>query len=319
MGFSRRLSPPTRRENASAAAWAAIAAAAVTLLSCSRPTSPPSSGAPPSSEPPASAAPSSAPPPSSTPVADAVPPGSRDEPYVTSRTYLLTGDAPRQAWLLCDGLDQPEIAVASLPDPSGQVTISIFSKAQPPAPPRAEVFHLGEPSPGAGQIYWPLTDSKGREAGNFHAFNPGALDSPADAFTPTFTSMAIGQTQAGCRWLARTRFMGFSARRSYLVTQAADGSLEYQTFDFKDAAGAKPVQPDGAQRSTSPTLDIKGGRETATPTGRLFVFESRGYRYTIDAGDPGQTPHAGVIVVQAGKQIFAEPMAAYTIAPRPTA
>lgn len=300
--FSRSLRPRARQETSGRHAWV-HAGSALILVGCSQPGPPgPSSSATPAfSETPASSVPAPGPAP------DVVPPGSAGEPYAASRTYLEQGGATQQAWMLCDGLDTGRLFVVGLPDAKGQVTIASFDKANA-ATPTLQILLLGPPDPGAGQVYWPLT-AAGQSAGALHAFNPGALDQPTDALTPTFTSVQLGPLQTGCRWLGRTRLMGFTARRSLLVTTAPDGSLEYQTFDFSDAASAKPMPPNGAQRSTRPSLDVKGGQET----GGGFTFANKGYSYQLSAGPAG----AQVVVGQGGKTISTEPLIAWTIAPKP--
>ena len=108
--------------------------------------------------------------------------------------------------------------------------------------------------------------------------------------------------------MARTRFMGFSARRSFLITQTPDGGLEYQTFDARDAATARAVAPDGAPRSTTPSLDIKGGEETLDG----FVFRNKGYAYAVDITAP-----AAVRITRDGAPVATEPLIAWTVAPKP--
>ena len=237
-----------------------------------------------------------------------VPPGSAGEPYAKSRTYELDAGAARQAWVLCDGIDVGQVYTVGLPDAARLVSVTNVAKAAP-ATPTSQSLTVGQPDPGAGQVFWPLTFPGGADAGNLHAINPGVLTSPADAFTPTFTSAKIGAVQASCRWVARTRVMGVSARRSFLITQDDNRALTYQTFDFKDAATAKPVNPDGAQRSTTPTLQIVGGTESAAG----FSFENNGYTYQVAASSTGAT----VTVLKGGKLVQTEPLTAWTIAPAP--
>ena len=284
--------------------WLRLAAPMLILAGCSPGQAPPpASGGPGSDTPPPS---SSTPPPA--PAPDVVPPGSSGEPYAASRTYTLSNGVAGQAWIICDGVDVGSLYVVGLPDAAHSVSVASYSKTSLGDPTR-QSFTLGAPDPGAGQVFWPLTGPGAVEAGNLHAINPGVLTSPADAFTPTFTSMKVGPVQASCRWLARTRFMGFSGRRTFVITQADDRTLTYQTFDFKDAASAKPANPDGAQRSTTPTLQIVGGKEVAGG----FTFENSGYDYQVAAGRTGAT----VAVLKGGQQVQRETLTAWTIAPAP--
>ena len=270
------------------------------LCGCSQPAgpAPAASASPPSSQPGSQG--SSA---RLSTAADIWPPGSIGEPFAASRTYVADS-SPRQAWFICDALGFNQVFVIGLPDGSSRIEVLAYDRNTPGTPTR-QSFTLGEASPGAGQVYWPLTTGAGMDAGNLHAFNPGALSTPGAATTPTFTSARIGAVEASCRWVARTRMMGFSARRSFLITQAVDGGLEYQTFDAKDAGTAKPVAPDGAQRSTTPSLDIKGGE--LTPGG--FLFRNKGYAYTVTAGPAG----GHVDITKDESPIGSEPLIAWTI------
>ncbi len=69
------------------------------------------------------------------------------------------------------------------------------------------------------------------------------------------------------------------------------------------------MEPDGAQRTTTPTLQIVGGRESAAG----FRFENNGYAYEIAAGPMGAT----VTVLKGGQQVQQESLAAWTLAPAP--
>jgi len=234
---------------------------------------------------------------------DITPPGSAGQPYARSRSYWAGSGNVGQVWFLCDPIGIGSPSLVTLPNEQGVVfTLNPKMKGSP------GVFHLGAPDPGAGQIYWPLNHPP-YQPGNLHAFNPGVLASTEDAFTPTFTSINFGDSDLNCRWVARTRLMGFSNRRTFLVTQAADGGLEYRTFDFRDAPTAKAVEPDGAQRSTQPSLDIRGGRETTAG----FTFANKGYSYEVAAGPGG----GEVVISRHGERIATEDLIAWTVAPKP--
>ncbi|MEI9964093.1 MAG: hypothetical protein WDM92_04715 [Caulobacteraceae bacterium] len=108
----------------------------------------------------------------------------------------------------------------------------------------SQTFRLGQASPGAGQVYWPLQDATGAEAGDLHAFNPGMLTTPADALTPTFVEVKLGGAAMSCRWVAHTRLLAVSARRTL------------------------PRDPGGGRRPDLPDLRLQGRRERqAGPAG----------------------------------------------------
>ena len=231
-------------------------------------------------------------------------PGAVGQPFEHSRTFWRGGGHVGPAWFICDPMSSSEAIVVSLPDAHGKVSL-----VQPLSEDRPSRFKLGKPDPGAGQVYWPLSTPDGGEAGNLHSFNPGALTEPKDAATPTFTSIRVAGAQWSCRWLTRTRLMGFSVRRTVLITQADNGAFEYRTYDFKDAARAKRVEPDGAQQTTTASLDIKGGRQTRDG----FEFRSGVIVYDVAASASG----AKIEVRKNGKLALREPLIAWTIAPAP--
>jgi hypothetical protein len=279
----------------------ALAAIALCVAACDQRAAPASGS---SSAAPVSAAPvSTAQPPDS-----AAPPGFTGAPYAASRTYFkLQGRYP-PAWTLCDGVDRPQAIVAGLPD--ADHNLAVFTLDKRTGAHASRTLKLGEPDPGAGNIYWPLNETAGAEAGYLRAINPGVLDDPKAAATATFTSVKLGEEITACRWAANTRVQAIGQRRSYLVTSEA-GQLVYRTFNYADAV--QPIQGPAGMIS-KPSLEIRGGQETRTATGVLFAFENQGYRYTVEI-DTGEEHRGAVMAVKAGHQVSAEPFEAYTYAP----
>lgn len=232
-------------------------------------------------------------------VSAAAAPGAAGQPYAASRSYLRTHAGARQVWFVCSPLDGIDQTVVGLPMAGQRLWI-----VQPLSGEPSDVYKLGEPDPGAGQIYWPLSDLGGKAVGQLHAFSPGALGDPTAATTPTFTSIRIAAAQFNCRWLERTRFLGFSSKRVIEVTSGL-GGLEYQSFDYRDAGKAGKVDTGSAQQSTTPSLDIKGGRMW----GGRMRFDANGYVFLVSAS----TADARVVVVHGGRTILNEPMVAWTI------
>jgi hypothetical protein len=278
-----------------------ISALALVLAACGRSQAP---EARPSAAPPAPASAEAAPPPQS-----AAPPGFAGAPYAASRTFFKLQDHYPPAWFLCDGIDRPAAMIVGLPDAAGNIAVISLDKTRPGHHTQAS-FRLGAPDPGAGQVYWPLSTAGGVDAGYLRAFNPGMIDDPASATTATFTEIKLGEAVTSCRWRPDILVQALGARRSYLVSREA-GQLVYRTFNYDQAAVSQPLPDSGAQRTTAPSLEIRGGTETRTATGRLYVFENEGYRYTVEI----DADHRGaVMVVKAGRQIAIEPFQAYTAA-----
>ncbi len=212
---------------------------------------------------------------------------------VTSEAPPAPAAAP-PSWLLCDALNAPTVLVVSHPDASKSVTILSIDKADL-HPPVAVLYALGDTDPGAGSVTQTLSRD-GAEVGFIKWINPGMLPKPEEATTPAVTTVKLDETTLSCRWLARTRLFGVAAGRTVLVTDADDGPL-LRTFDFKAPPGYR-VMPDGAQRSSNPTLRIAGGKLQ----GGAYVFANEGYGYTVDP--------SGVAVTQNGQATSSEPFIA---------
>ena len=231
--------------------------------------------------------------------ADTVPPGAAGQPYAASRSYLRTHAGPKQVWFLCAPLEGADQTVVGLPFKGRGLWI-----VQPLSGEPSEVYKLGAADPGAGQVYWPLSNRAGKEVGNLHAFSPGALGDPKAATTPTFSSIRISAAQWNCRWLEHTRLLGFSSKRVIEIT-SGPGGLEYQSFDYRDSGKAKKVETGSAQQSTTPSLDLKGGRRI----GGRMQFESNGYSFRVSAS----ASDARVVVTHGGRAILNEPLVAWMI------
>lgn len=234
----------------------------------------------------------------------APPPDFKGQPFERSRAYWRSGASVRPIWFVCPSVDGADFNIVTLPDARGRVSI-----AQPLSNEASSVYQLGQADPGAGQIYWALSDKDGREVGQIHAFNPGMIDDPKAATIPTFTWIRISGAQWDCRWLERTRLLGFSRRRAIVVTEAPDGTLEYQTFDVRDASRLKRIHAEGVEQTTTASLDLKGGRER----GGRFVFGNGAYAHEVAASPAG----AAITVRKAGKVISTEPLIAWTIGAKP--
>lgn len=232
-------------------------------------------------------------------VADQSPPGAAGQSYARSRSYLRTRAGVRQAWFVCSPLDGADQTVVGLPMAGQKLWI-----VQPLSGEAPDIYKLGRPDPGAGQIYWPLGDKAGKEVGALHAFNPGVLGEGRVATTPTFISIRIAGAQLNCRWLEGTRLLGFSNKRVIEIT-SEQGGLEYQSFDYKDAGKARKVETDSAQQSTTPSLDIKGGRGD----GGRMRFENQGFVYEVTAS----STDARITISRAGRRIAVEPLMAWTL------
>ncbi|WP_147021176.1 hypothetical protein [Meiothermus granaticius] len=208
-----------------------------------------------------------------------------------AHTYLRLKGQTQPVWFICDGLQTPWVVAVGRPNAAGQVSVIRFSKTNPKQLGR-QVYGLGQPDPGAGQIYYSLSQG-GKAVGFVHAVNPGMLEHPELAFTPPILSLKLPSGEVSCRWALGTRFWGFSSRRSVLITQDSSGQLTYQSFNFL-----------GASPSPGPSLEIRGGK--ATPGG--FTFTHRGYTYSLHTS-PDQPR---LTVQKAGRLLLSETFIGFT-------
>ncbi|MES1158684.1 MAG: hypothetical protein ABUL42_02205 [Terricaulis silvestris] len=235
----------------------------------------------------------------------------RQAPPATSASTATPAPALTQAatpapWFICDGLDAPSVFVLTKDAAGTKVTLAEYNKTGGGEAARQE-FDLGESEGAAGSVYFPLQQN-GAETGAARALNPGMLDEPGAAYTQPFTSLKLGDRQISCRWLSRTRVFGFTSRRSFAVTEDADGDLIYTTYNFADAAKQQPIDLSGSQRTTTFSLEVRGGSEQLGPAGAAYHFENNGYSYDLSAPQAGA---AQLVVKQASIVQQAEPIIAF--------
>ncbi|MBB6096774.1 hypothetical protein HNR42_000186 [Deinobacterium chartae] len=240
------------------------------------------------------------------------------DPSATSRSYLEADGSLQPVWFICDAVNAPTVAVVGQPDGARRTRITVYSKSRPGTH-GYNTYTVGPADPGAGQVYYSLRlRAEDASSGDYlHAFNPGMFDPPGAALTPTFTSVRLGGDTLACRWVANTRLMGFTTRRSVLVTETAPGVLTYETFDFGDAATAKQLQPDGVQQTSTPSLRIEGGTRRITPALEIFTFSNAGYTYQVQVARQGQPAQASLTVSYGGRALQTERLTGYTYAERP--
>lgn len=228
-----------------------------------------------------------------------------------SHTVLTQASRQRAAWFICDGTNRPIAVVVGLPGSGRRIWITTFPKSAPLHPHQA-FYHVSTAEPGAGQVYYSLTQN-GRSAGNLHAFNPGMLGKSESAFTPPFAAVTLGKQPIICRWMPYTRLISVGRHRTVVVTQSPSGSLTFQSFDF-DKPG-RPLRM-GAQQSSTPTLTLTGGHATATQNGHVqFAFVHDNLSCTISVPPAGSTVPASITERRDGRVIRTEKLLAYTYAP----
>lgn len=173
-------------------------------------------------------------------------------------------------WFICDGVDAPALLVFERD--GDQVRVAEYDKPNGAITARHE-FTVGAEEGAAGSVYTTLLRD-GAEAGAVRALNPGMLETPGAAYTAPISSVRIGERTVSCRWLPRTRLMGFTGRRSIVVSEDADGDLIYASYDFATAAQARPIELSDNARTTAFSLEARDGAETVDANGARFQFQA---------------------------------------------
>lgn len=173
-------------------------------------------------------------------------------------------------WFICDAIDAPALLVFHRDGKTARVVQ--YDKPNGALIQSTE-YDLGDPEGAAGSIYTPLTQN-GEDAGLVRQGNPGMLENPASAYTPPFTSVRLGDREITCRWMPRTRLMGFTGRRTIVVHEDQDGDLIYTSYDFADAAETQQIELSENARTTRFSLEVRDGAEALSPEGARYEFRA---------------------------------------------
>jgi len=176
----------------------------------------------------------------------------------------------RPAWFICDAIDAPVVLVFERDGATARV--AQYDKPDGAIVRRTE-YQLGAAEGAAGSVYTTLMQN-GAEAGAIRQINSGMLETPGAAYTPVYSSVRIGQRDITCRWLPRTRLMGFTGRRTIVVSEDGDGDLLYHSYDFASAAEAQPIELSENGRTTTFSLEVRDGAETLSPDGTRYDFRA---------------------------------------------
>jgi hypothetical protein len=229
-------------------------------------------------------------------------PAPADPPHAAT-PITATAEAP---WFFCDGIDAPVVYLFADGPEDGRTRFVEYAKGTG-ATVRTLDLQVGDGDGAAGSVYFPLTNG-GAEFGAVRQINPGMLATPGVAYTLPYTSVQIEGRNVTCRWLPRTRVAAFTGRRSFVISEDADGDLIYTTYDFA-RANTQPIDLSDNGRSTAFSVEVRGGQENVRPEGSDFTFAGRdGFSYHISL----TSPTAGQLQVQRnGAVVQTEPLIAF--------
>lgn len=173
-------------------------------------------------------------------------------------------------WLICDAINAPVLLVFERDGSTARV--AHYDKPNGALIQRTE-YQIGAEEGAAGSVYTSLTQN-GAEVGHVRQINPGMLETPGAAYTTPFTSVRLGDRDISCRWMPRTRLMGFTGRRTIVVSEDGDGDLLYHSYDFATAAEARPVELADNARTTTFSLESRDGQEQVDGSGARYQFQA---------------------------------------------
>lgn len=173
-------------------------------------------------------------------------------------------------WLICDALNAPVLLVFSRDGET--IHAAQYDKPNGALVQRTN-YNAGAAEGAAGSVYTALLQN-GAEAGTVRQLNAGVLETPASAYTTPYTSVRIGERELSCRWLPRTRLMGFTGRRTIVVSEDQDGDLIYHSYDFAAAAAAQPIEVSENGRTSTFSLEARNGAETVDADGARYTFQA---------------------------------------------
>ncbi len=183
-------------------------------------------------------------------------------------------------WFICDGIDAPVVYVFADGPEDQRTHLLQIDKITGQTVFDGELT-LGPPEGAAGSVYTTLL-LEGAEVGAVRQINPGVLETPGDAYTSPFSSVSFRGEQTSCRWMPRTRLLGFTAQRSVLVYEGDSGDLIYTTYDFGAAAGQTPIELSNNGRTTTFSAEVREGEENLGPDGVSFSFTAPdNYAYRV--------------------------------------
>jgi hypothetical protein len=208
-------------------------------------------------------------------------------------------------WFICDAVNFPGVFVFDRSN--ADVRVAEYDKPNGALVQRQSYLAADEEG-AAGSIYIALAREDGAE-GSIRQINPGMLETPGSAYTLPFTSVQLDGHNIDCRWMPRTRVLGFTGRRSFVVYEDASGDLIYTAYDFTDAARAHPIELSENGRSTSPfSLEVRDGTEEQTPQALRYAFQTQGYRYVVTLNRDGT---GALDIALNGAMLQSEPLTAY--------
>lgn len=212
-----------------------------------------------------------------------------------------------QVLFLCDGIAGDRVQLITTPDAKGLSILWTYAK--PGFRARREVVRVGKEDAGAGNIWWPLLDTKDREIGGVRSLNPGMVEGGGGL--PTLSSIRMNGVDTRCRRLPAAQLVLVTPVRTIFVTRDK-ANYRYSSFDY-----AKPgrVTVEGSSLSSQPTFSVGGGRlVSAARNHQRYEFRNGAWIYRIDASADNRAAGASLVVLRDGRIVQTNTASAYEMA-----
>jgi len=231
--------------------------------------------------------------------------GQAEPPPPLPQAETAAAHAGTPPWFICDAIDAPMVLVFQRDGET--VEVAQYDKPNGALAQRTS-YGLGAGEGAAGSVYTALQQN-GVDVGHVREVNTGVIENPASAYTPLYTSVRLGERDIACRWMPRTRVLGFTGRRSFVVHEDRDGDLIYTTYDFTAASSAQPIELSENGRSTTFSVEVRDGAETVSANGAEYRFSGQnGFSYVVSLDSAG----AGRLdVLRNGATVQSEPLVAF--------
>jgi hypothetical protein len=213
----------------------------------------------------------------------------------------IHADAP---WFLCDALNRPRVLVARKSADGARTLITEYEKPGGAPVLRLE-YEIADMRHDAGEVET-LLMTEGAPPGRVRALAPEASATGLAAFTPPIRTLIVGDRDFQCRWLPRTRLIGFSETATYVVHEDADGDLLYTAYDAS-LEPARIIELSDNARTTPFSAEARDGREITGPAGSEFRFETEDMLYLVVA--PTEGP-ASVEIWRGDEQLLSQTLIA---------
>ncbi|MFC4638285.1 hypothetical protein [Deinococcus hohokamensis] len=220
------------------------------------------------------------------------------------RSYAVVAGKTQGALAWCDA---PGAVIALTTPQQGRATLSVQDKGKGQlGPVHSFPATLGDPEPGAGQVYVPLSWKNGAATvqGFLHTSNVENVNDPAYRMTHV-NEFRLSDVTHRCRYVPQAAFFGVTSKRTVIVWENGKTST-YATRNFDGTPGVW-IQGEPMAHGVI-TRDADSGRVVGFQRVSLWPAPG-GYRYQLEVTEEGAT----LKVMRNNRTLQIEPLLAYSV------